>query len=261
MSAHTKHIQAICKLLRACQYRHDPYILFSDCIETAAIALSNAVDHRQRDAREARYLQIVGRYDRRVVETFPKVLAEIAVALETERGDVLGCVFHDLDLHSHAKGQFFTPYTVARFMAEASIGERQDILALIEENGFVRAVEPACGAGAMVIALADALHAQDINYQRYLHVTAVDIDPRAIHMAYIQLSLLHVPAILVVGNALSRETQEIWHTPAHILGGWSARLAQRDAEQATPPRPPIVPAPIAPARRADREPPRQLSLF
>jgi hypothetical protein len=79
----------------------------------------------------------------------------------------------------------------------------------------------------MVIALAKAIHDLGINYQHHLHVTAIDIDPRAIHMAYAQLSLLHVPAHLIVGNSLSGEIAEHWYTPAHILGGWNARLALR----------------------------------
>ena len=52
----------------------------------------------------------------------------------------------------------------------------------------------------MVIALAEAMRAEGINYQRQLHVTAIDIDPRVVHMAYIQFSLLHVPAEVVVGD-------------------------------------------------------------
>ena len=48
---------------------------------TAAIAISNAVDLRQRDAREARYMEIVGRYDRETVEMFPRVLAELTLAI------------------------------------------------------------------------------------------------------------------------------------------------------------------------------------
>ena len=65
------------------------------------------------------------------------------------------------------------------------------------------------------------------NYQRHLHVTAIDIDPRAIHMAYIQFSFLHISAHLMVGNALSGEIQDHWFAPAHILGGWTARFALR----------------------------------
>jgi len=52
-------------------------------------------------------------------------------------------------------------------------------------------------------------------------------------MAYIQFSLLHIPAHVMVGNSLSNEVREHWFTPAHILGGWGLRLAsqQRAAEQ------------------------------
>lgn len=274
LTAHAAHINAICKLFRANQYRQDLYALFSDCVEATAIAISNSVDRPQYAAREKRYLDIVGRYDRPVVDSFPKILAEIVNALETAPGDVLGAAFGELELLNAARGQFFTPYTVCQFMAQATLGTGEDAKALINRNGFVRALEPACGAGAMVIALAEAMRAQGINYQRHLHVTAVDIDPRAVHMAYIQLSLLHVPAILIVGNSLSLEMRETWFTPAHVLGGWGQRLARRDAnesasavhEPATIPVPiavPPAPAPSIPtaAQGPDRTQPRQLSLF
>ena len=273
MTPHAPHIKAICKLFRAHQYRQDLHALFSDCLETTAIAISNSVDRPQYDAREKRYLDVVGRHDRSVIDCFPKIMAEIVQALETAPGDVLGAVFGELELHNAAKGHFFTPYTVSQFMASVALGPGEAAHALIERHGFVRAMEPACGAGAMVIALAEAMSAQGINYQRHLHVTAVDIDPRAVHMAYIQLSLLHVPAMLVVGNSLSLETRETWFTPAHILGGWATRLAHRDADEAgnaVPARAPVLcPAPSAvaslpdpaAAEPTDRPPPRQLSLF
>jgi len=31
-----------------------------------------------------------------------------------------------------------------------------------------------------------------INYQQHLHVTAIDIDPKCVHMAYVQFALLHI---------------------------------------------------------------------
>ncbi|WBX84456.1 N-6 DNA methylase [Sphingosinicella microcystinivorans] len=232
MNPHDKHIKTICKLLRSCGYRYDLHNVFSDCMETAAIALSNSVDHANRDAREKRYLDIVGRYERDVVEIFPQVLAEIVLALEAEPGDVLGAVFAELGLKSATRGQFFTPYDICRAMAEMTLGDTEKLAELIERNGFVRASEPACGAGAMIIALAEAMRARGINYQQYLHVTAVDIDPCAVHMAYIQLTLMHIPAVVIVGNSLSMEMRECWYTPAHILGGWSTKLARREAEDA-----------------------------
>ncbi|MDF0543826.1 N-6 DNA methylase [Sphingobium sp. H39-3-25] len=194
-------------------------------MELTAISISNSVDSRSRTDREARYLEIVGRYDRPTVDMFPQVFAEITMALEAAPGDVLGSIFTALEIHNKNRGQFFTPYPVCQMMAEITLGDAKDARALIADKGFVSAMEPACGAGAMVIALAQAMLAVDINYQRHLHVTAVDIDQRAVHMAYIQFSLLHIPAHVIVGNSLSNEVREHWFTPAHILGGWGARLA------------------------------------
>lgn len=226
-------IKTICKLLEACRYRHDLYNVFSDCIEMMAIAMSNAADFRQRDAREARYMQIVGKYERDVIETFPKVLAEVTMAMEEDPGDVLGRVFGELELHNTARGQFFTPDEICRLMARLSIGTPDELQAMIAEKGYIAAMEPACGAGAMLIAMALALQERGICYQRQLHITAVDIDPRAVHMAYVQLSLLHIPAVIVLGNTLTMEEREHWYTPAHILGGWSARR-RLDRASATP---------------------------
>lgn len=232
MPSHTHHITAICKLLRSCGYRHDLSQLFADCVETIAISLSNSVDCASRDQREKRYLEIIGRYERDVVEIFPKVFAEIVMAFEAGPADVLGEVYAELELYKKHSGQFFTPFYVCQFAAQATLGERDDILTLIERNGFVRTVEPACGSGAMVIAIADTMHAQDINYQRHLHATAIDIDPCAVHMAYIQLTLMHIPATVIVGNSLSREMYEHWYTPAHFLGGWGPKLRRQEAEDA-----------------------------
>jgi len=271
---HEPYLKAMATLLRRSQPRHDLYTVFGHCMEAMALALANSVDLRQREPREARYLDIVGHYRPDVIDLFPRVLAELVQALEVGAGDVLGALFHDLELHNKARGQFFTPFTLSRFMAQVTIGDCESVKAIIGEHGFVTAMEPACGAGSMVIALAEAMRDLGINYQRHLHVTAIDIDPRAIHMAYAQLSLLHVPAHLMVGNSLSGEIAEHWYTPAHILGGWNARLALRCHNE--PVDVPVVPAVAtmgrrSPARSAAPLPgeparsrpvmPQQLSLF
>ena len=239
MSGHAPHVKAALRLLQHCARRHDRYVLFSDCMELMALAIANSVDLTARDRRETRYLEIVRRYDRDTIAALPRVLAEVTMALEAEPGDILGQIFTELEIHNSNRGQFFTPYPVCRMMAAATLCDAADARAIIAEKGYTTAMEPACGAGAMVIALAQAMREADINYQRHLHVTAVDIDPRAVHMAYIQFSLLHIPALVIVGNSLSGEMQEHWFTPAHILGGWTARLAvhgpQRLARSDTPP--------------------------
>ncbi len=183
---HEPYLKAMAALLRRSQPRHDLYTVFGHCMEAMALAMANSVDLRQREPREARYLDIVGHYRPDVIGLFPRVLAELVQALEVGPGDVLGALFHELELHNKARGQFFTSYTLSRFMAQVTIGDSESVKAIIRDHGFVTAMEPACGAGSMVIALAEAMRDLGINYQRHLHVTAIDIDPRAIHMAYVQ---------------------------------------------------------------------------
>lgn len=66
------------------------------------------------------------------------------------------------------------------------------------------------------------------NWTRY---TWVDVDQTAAYMAYIQLTLLHIPATVVVGNSLTLEVRETYYTPAHILGFWGSKLKRGRVEQ------------------------------
>lgn len=96
--------------------------------------------------------------------------------------------------------------------------ENVDIL--IKEKGFITVYEPATGGGSTIIGLALALKDKGYNYQKDMMVTAVDLDIKAVHMCYIQLSLLGIPAVVIHGNTLSIETFEEWKTPFYILHGW-----------------------------------------
>lgn len=227
----------IAKLLRSV-HNHNPYPLFSDCMESMACAISNAVDFNQRAEREKRYMANVERYGRDVMGVFSQVMAHTVEALDQEWGDVLGQTFHELELHNDARGQFFTPYDLCRLMAQMTFGA-EDLAEKVAQRGYITAQEPAAGSGAMVIALAEAMKAQGVNYQQHLHVTAIDVDPRAVHMAYVQLSLLHIPAVVIVGNTLSMEMGDHWYTPAHILGGWDWKLRRTEREPEAPVAEPI----------------------
>lgn len=261
-----QHLASIVKLFETCRYRHDIYQVFSDWCECAAIAMSNAMDIRQREKREARYLDIVKRYTKEELATFPQIFGEVTMALEAAPQDILGATFHELELHNKARGQFFTPYELCRMMAKINAGTAEDLQAIIDKRGYITAQEPAVGAGATIIALAEAIKDLGVNYQQHLHVTAVDIDPRAVHMAYVQFSLLHIPAQVIVGDTLRLEFREDWFTPAHIMGFWTGRLAaDRATEHAAAPITPTqvtpIRSPLAKRRAPPRPPPSGPSLF
>ena len=254
--ATNQHQKNLLKLIESCRYRYDLWNLWRDARELWALAVSNAVDKRQFDAREARYLEIIGQYDRETQQAFPKMFAELVQAMEGNFDDVLGQTFMELELSSKWKGQFFTPYTVAKLMAMLTIGE---IGPVIERQGFVTAQEPAVGGGVTVLALADAMLEAGYDYQRQLHVTAIDIDATCCHMSYIQFALHYIPAIIVHGDTLRMEERAHWLTPAHVLGGWEWKLRRQEARPAAPEE--TLPLAL-PAITPDVSlPVRQLSLF
>lgn len=204
------------KLLDQNTGAHRPYEVFRDFCEMAAIALSNAVDKTQYEEREARYLNISNGYNADGLKRFSGMLACVVESLESGFSDCLGQLFMSLELGSHWKGQFFTPYSISLMMAKL-LGQGID-------GDFETVMEPAVGAGGMVIARAQALREMNINYQKRMHVTAVDVDITAVHMAYIQFTLLNIPAIVLHGNTLSNTTWGHWVTQAHVLDMWDVRL-------------------------------------
>ena len=242
------------KMIERMAYKYGLHDVFADFVEMAAIAISNAVDKPQFDKREERYMRIVKRYTKDEMQQFPMMLGALVDELETVGGDVLGRAFGELEVHNKWRGQFFTPYEVCRLMASVNI-DKTHMDSLIAQQGFVTLNEPTVGAGAMVLAFADRMQDAGYNPQTQLHVTAQDIDPRAVHMAYTQLSLMHIPAVVILGDTLRVEQREVWYTPAHIMGGWSWKLKRR--EQPAP-----MPAPVAVTiPQAQLSPTEQLGLF
>lgn len=222
-------VNDIAKAISKAAYRYHAWDIFRDFCEMGAIAISNTVDLHQREAREERYMQLIGHYDTETQQLFPRLLAMLTEALSDEPADVLGQVFMQLEIFDAWKGQFFTPDDMSRMMANVTLGEERGIREIIDRQGYVRVCEPASGGGSTVIALAWAMLGMDLNYQRVMHITAVDIDPTCVHMTYLQLSLLYIPAVVIQGNSLSLEERAHWFTPAHILDGWAYRL--RRAQQ------------------------------
>jgi type I restriction-modification system DNA methylase subunit len=236
--------------IRQLSYSQHLFTTFRHFVELSAIAFSNVADPINKAAREAQYLSIVKQYTPEAFQKFPELLGMLTLCLEHEPTDVLGVLYHRLELHNEQSGQFFTPYTVCLAMAKMLV---HDAKQRIEEQEFIRVHEPCVGSGAMVIALAQALREEGINYQQCLHVTAIDLDLLAVHMAYVHCTLLHIPAIIVHGDTLRMKTYSIWRTFAHVMGFWDAKLA-RDPRRKLPstpqpppelPRqPPVLPTPV-----------------
>lgn len=191
----------------------------------AAAAIRNRVDRNGYQAREEDYERTQTHYTPAQMDRFAEALALVALELDAQPRDVLGETYMQLGIANRDQGQFFTPYSVAQLIASMQI---HDAPTQLLTRPFLTVYEPACGAGAMMIAMTQALAAQGIEYQTKVHVTADDISAIAVHMSYVQLSLLGVPALVNRRNSLTLEHFDTWPTPAHVLGGWAYRLALAD---------------------------------
>jgi hypothetical protein len=270
-------IKVFSNLARHCE-RHD---VLADFLEMAfcAIRKKTLPASPEADAIEDRYMAVVRRNRPEDVREMPKLLRITALAVQDGGCDFLGQVVVELELPSQHMGQFFTPYDVSRMIAEMTFDTVDEIIA---EQGFVTMLEPACGAGGMIVAAADTIERKGFDIARQFYVEGIDISPLCFRMSYLQASLRGIPATIRRGNTLSGEVFEQAVTPAFSgfyathkaafdawqrgegRGGaasYDAEITQQDGEaQVIGPDPPPA-QPAAPRQQCKPGKPRQLSLF
>jgi type I restriction-modification system DNA methylase subunit len=197
------------------------YEVFKDFVTMAAISLHNATN--KDEALEAEYMSIVKRYTKEEALLLSQLLSMLVNMLEPAPRDVLGTLFMELDFGGTHNGQFFTPYHISELMALIAYGDDLEKF----EAPFITLCEPACGAGGMVLAFVGVMIDKGHNPAKRLWVQCQDIDRTAALMCYLQLSLWHVPGVVIVGNTLANEQLEQFYTPAHFLEGWRWKLKRK----------------------------------
>jgi len=212
-------------MLNSLGRRHPLSQVFRDWVEYAAIEIANRFDRSQFPEREKRFLAIARKYEQPDRFLFPEMLIYFGMEFARTEKDVFGPLVNELELGSRQMAQHVTPWEVSYAMARMTFASKDKLAATIEENGYITALEPACGAGGMCLAVARVMEEAGFNYPECLHVTAIDIDPMCTQMTFIQTSLLAIPAIVYHGNTLADKIYEHWLTPMHVLGHWDRRLA------------------------------------
>ena len=87
------------------------------------------------------------------------------------------------------------------------------------------------GAGGMILSFAKALKSININYQKDLLVEATDISDTCAYMAYIQLSLYGIPAIVYCGNTLTQDIRFKMETPLYFMQCWKFQKFYEQKDQ------------------------------
>lgn len=217
--------------------------VWADFIESAAIAISSAMDRVQYKKRMERHQQIISGYDREQQSTLGRMYALVVEALNEEpEQDFLGSLYMELGLSNHWKGQFFTPYSICRMMASTQL---EDAAERIARENWISINDPACGAGATLIAARNELKRQRVDWPAQVVFIAQDIDYVTGLMCYVQLSLLGCAGYVVIADTISdpllsrggsvllpsfTQTQSVWFMPAYFTEPWLWRMlgAQMD---------------------------------
>lgn len=225
----------LARLMESIEGKYSKWEIWQDFIIMMAVSIANTFPGPHRAQREKLYQDHAAKYQAKELDVFAHMAAEVVSALEhNPEQDVLGELFMLLGLSNEWKGQFFTPYNVCRAMAMMTFGPSlKDSLA---EKGWFSVNDPACGAGATLIAMANECRRQGINYQTSVLFVAQDIDFLASCMCYIQLSLLGCAGYIVVDDSimhpaqsyddralLPASSQNVWMTPMYYRDVWEER--------------------------------------
>ena len=217
------------KLLESISHRHDTRTVFDAFARFAACCLAA-------QTREAEYLEEAKRWEKAELKLFGKALGALIVEMEScPFEDVLGGYYMEFALSSKGQqwnGEFHTPKTVCDMMARMVIDPES-----LPAEGPITVCEPACGAGAMILSIAQVCPPEA---RRRLRVTAIDINRTACDMAFINTSLWGIPTRVMHGDSLANKYWAAWSN-IHYIAPWLP-LAMRPqapeaAEQGQPPQP------------------------
>jgi len=171
--------------------------------------------------REEEYLEVAARYTREELDALAEALGSLVLEMERKPfEDVLGP--HYLEVSSKAtqdaRGEFYTPREVSRAMARMLFDSDK----AKEENRAITVLEPAAGAGGMVLALGELMAPAHVSL---LRVTCWDVNPVAADMCYLNTTLWGIPAHVVWGDTLRRTVHRSWKNLHWARTGEDARRA------------------------------------
>lgn len=209
----------IIKFISSASGAYSPYQLFYDWVKCLALAIANtcSIHHGKIwEEREKAYLETFNRHEKNTQDAFMQATSTLIAIYETSFDDVLGDIYMKSGCGNKNTGQFFTPYHLARLMAELSLPKD------LTEDDKLPLNEPTCGGGANIIATADVLWSRGLNYQKMLKVVGQDLDYLAVYMTYIACSLYGIDAIIVQGDTLMEpyvdgyDERRIFRTPKNV---------------------------------------------
>jgi len=180
---------------------YSPSRVFSDWLYLMMYAL-------MRD--DEKYLKIVHEYrnDRpngqREIDYFKNAFHLLMNRMAQEERDILGELYMTWEVSNKYAGQFFTPWHIARFMAEITK----------PTGGTVN--DCSCGSGVMLVAAALSMKKE----QRFATVfVGQDLDSDCVAMCALNFVFFNLNGYVIQGNTLAKEHDRAYGTRHTALGG------------------------------------------
>lgn len=220
-------------ILKSISHAHDAKRVFDAFVRLAACALAA-------QTREPEYLEEAKRWERAELDQFGQALGALVLEMESKPfEDVLGSHYMESAVSRKGqqwRGEFHTPKPVCDLIARMTLAGMEPL----PTDRPITVMEPACGAGAMILSLAEAVTPE---VRRRLRVTAIDISRTACDMAFVNTTLWGIPTRVIHGNTLSREYWAAWSN-IHRIMPWLPLAMRNQApeakKQGQPPTPPEV---------------------
>lgn len=227
-----EHQKRFVSLVESLSPAHSYWQVWTDFVQMQAACISNAVDPEHAERREELYMTLAKKYSGEELNVFCEMAGEFLMAMqENPEQDFLGETFMMLQLGQGHVGQFFTPYHVSQCM-NAMVDIESDLL----HAPWVTTVDPACGAGALLVGRANDLRKRGINYQQRVLFIGQDVDTIAALMCYLQISAIGCPGYVVIGDSLGEpltswdgnglfpaDNGNVWYTPMFFESTWTGR--------------------------------------
>ena len=167
------HQKNFLKIFEGLTGKHSRWEIWRDFIHLTAIEISNSTDKLNAPERTKDYQTIISKYSAAERNGMAEMLAEVVMGMEQNPDqDFLGSLYMMCELGNNHSGQFFTPYDVCRCMAELTF----DAKLVPDMEGFISVSDPACGAGATLLAFLNICKSRNICYHNKVLVVAQDID-------------------------------------------------------------------------------------
>lgn len=191
--------------------KHGMNTVFTNFLELMALSLAIQMDPVNRAERQKRYEELEKSLDGEALRAYGRMTFYLILAIREYRSDpkdVLGEVYAGLKLSNEWSGQFFTPDSISRFMAEILQipGELQ------KGEEYITINEPTCGSGTMIYGAVWVMQKNGFDYQRKSLFVAQDIDIRCVWMTYIQCCLYRIPVVVIHENTLTQEEWSYWYS-------------------------------------------------